>query len=167
MMGAEIAHELNEEREYLTFILNGEEFGIDILCVQEIRGWSPVTEIPNTPEYLKGVINLRGVIVPVVDLRERFTQQPQDYDSTTVVIILRAVIDTKTVVVGIVVDAVSEVYKLQQKDIKQSPDFGTHIDSRFIDGMATIQEKIIILMNAQSLLDVEELYKATLQARPA
>lgn len=165
-MAAEIARNLVDEHEYLTFILDGEEFGIDILCVQEIRGWTPVTEIPNTPDYLKGVINLRGEIVPIVDLRERFSKKAQEYDGTTVVIILRANIGDKSVVVGMVVDAVSEVYKLQQKDIKQAPDFGTNIDSRFISGMATIEDKIIILVNAQSLLDVEELYKATMQARP-
>lgn len=166
-MAAEIAQSLIQEHEYLTFILEGEEFGIDILCVQEIRGWTPVTEIPNTPEYLKGVINLRGEIVPIVDLRERFSKKAQEYDGTTVVIILRALIDEKYVVVGMVVDAVSEVYKLQQKDIKDAPNFGTNIDSRFISGMATIEDKIIILVNAQSLLDVEELYKATMQAKPA
>ena len=147
--------------EYLTFILDNEEFGVDILCVQEIKVWTPVTEIPDTPDYLKGVVNLRGVIVPIVDLRERFNRNAKDYDATTVVIILRAVIDDKTVVVGIVVDAVSEVYKVEPDAINPPPDFGSHIDSRFIKGMASIDEKIIILLDSEKLLDVEKLYCLT------
>ncbi|ARN74981.1 chemotaxis protein CheW [Oceanicoccus sagamiensis] len=150
---------MNEiEQEYLTFILDGEEFGVDILCVQELKVWSPVTEIPNTPDYLKGVVNLRGVIVPIVDLRERFDKQAIDYNATTVVIILRAVINNEQVVVGIVVDAVSDVYKVSEKDIRKAPDFGSHIDSRFIKGMAAIEEKLIILLDSDKLLDVEQLY---------
>ena len=151
----------DSDQEYLTFILDNEEFGVDILCVQEIKVWSPVTEIPNTPDYLKGVVNLRGVIVPIVDLRERFQREPLDYGATTVVIILRTNVNNNEVVVGIVVDAVSEVYKVDRKNIRQAPDFGSQIDSRFIDGIATVDEKLIILLNSEKLLDVEELYQIT------
>ncbi len=146
------------DQEYLTFILDGEEFGVDILCVQELKVWSPVTEIPNTPDYLKGVVNLRGVIVPIVDLRQRFQKQASEYSATTVVIILRAQINEKSVVMGIVVDAVSDVYKVSAKDIRKAPDFGSHIDSRFIKGMAPIDDKLIILLDSDTLLDVEQLY---------
>lgn len=166
-MEAQVFSSLNSDTEYLTFLLDGEEFGINILCVQEIRVWSPVTEIPNTPGYLKGVINLRGVIVPIVDLRERFGKISSDYSATTVVIVMRTEIAGKNVVVGIVVDAVSEVYKLEPKDIRESPDFGSNVDSRFIQGMATVDEKIIILLDAEKLMDVEELFKAAAQAVPA
>lgn len=147
------------ENEYLTFILDGEEYGVSILAVQEIRVWSTVTDMPNTPDYVKGVINLRGVIVPIVDLRERLNKSSATYNENTVVIVLKETINEQTVVVGIVVDAVSDVYKFSDKEIKSSPDFGAEIDSRFIYGMATIEEKIIIMLDAVKLLDIKELYQ--------
>jgi purine-binding chemotaxis protein CheW len=149
---------LSSDQEVLSFILDGEEFGVDILAVKEIRVWSKVTEIPNTPNYLKGVINLRGTIIPIVDLSERFQRPPKNYNDTTVVIVLHARIDVKEIVVGIVVDAVSDVYKLEKKDIRETPDFGSNIDQRFITGMATISDKMVILLNATKLLDAEHLY---------
>lgn len=158
---------LSDGKEFLTFILDNEEFGVDILSVKEIRVWTAVTEIPDTPDYLKGVINLRGVIIPIIDLRERFNKQPKEYSATTVVIVLRTDIDNKETMVGIVVDAVSEVYKVTKKDIRDAPDFGTAIDTRFLTGMATIDEKIIILMNSEKLLDAEELYSVTKQVKAA
>lgn len=145
--------------EYLTFILDGEEYGVSILAVQEIKVWSAVTDMPNTPDYVKGVINLRGVIVPIVDLRERLNKNSAEYNENTVVIVLKERISNNDVVVGVVVDAVSDVYKFSYSDIKSSPDFGSEIDSRFISGMATIDEKIIVILDAVKLLDVEELYQ--------
>lgn len=149
------------ELEYLTFMLDGEEFGIDILRVQEIRVWSPVTELPNTPSYLKGVINLRGTIVPIVDLRERFGCESLAYSDTTVTIILRTETTAKQVVVGIVVDAVSEVYKFTAKNIRPAPDLGTNIDINCMKGMAAVNDKLIILLNTEKLLDVNELYQVS------
>jgi len=146
-------------QEYLTFELGSEEYGIDILTVQEIRVWSPVTKIPDTPDFLKGVINLRGVIVPIVDLRLRFKYQAQDYSETTVVIVLKGSTDSKIRLVGIVVDAVSDVHKVSSDQEKDAPDFGRHIDSQFIKNMATIEEKIVILLNANKLLDVDSLFQ--------
>lgn len=145
--------------EYLTFMLDNEEYGVSILAVQEIKVWSAVTDMPNTPDYVKGVINLRGVIVPIVDLRERLNKRCAEYNENTVVIVLKQMINDKTVVVGIVVDAVSDVYKFTNNEIKSSPDFGSEIDSRFISGMATIDDKIIVILDAVRLLDVEELYQ--------
>ncbi|MGH1486677.1 MAG: chemotaxis protein CheW [Cellvibrionaceae bacterium] len=145
--------------EYLTFILDQEEYGVSILAVQEIRVWSAVTDMPNTPDYVKGVVNLRGVIVPIVDLRQRLNKASTEYNENTVVIILKETIDDKSIIVGIVVDAVSDVYKFSNKDVKSSPDFGSEIDSRFIHGMATVEEKIIIILDAKKLLDVKELYQ--------
>jgi len=146
------------EQEYLTFILNNEEYGVDILCVQEIRVWSKVTELPNKPEYIKGVINLRGVIIPIIDLRQRFGIEPLEYDEQTVTIILKSLDKSNPLVVGIVVDAVSEVYKFQSNAIRSAPGFGSKIDSCFIKGLATVEEKLVILLDANSLLDQEELY---------
>ncbi|WP_317931043.1 chemotaxis protein CheW [Halioxenophilus sp. WMMB6] len=153
-------------QEYLTFLLDGEEFGVDILCVQEIMVWTPVTVIPGTPDYLRGVINLRGCIVPIVDMRQRFGRAPVDYTETTVVIVLRTSDGERSVVVGLVVDAVSEVYKVASVDIKEAPDFGGHIDSRFVRGLATVDNKLIILLNATRLLNVKDLYGVVAQARP-
>lgn len=150
---------MEQEKEYLTFILNGEEFGIDILCVQELRVWSAVTELPNKPEYIKGVINLRGVIIPIIDLRQRFGFTPLEYNEQTVTIILRNPASAHPMVVGIVVDAVSEVYKFPLKSIRQPPAFGQQIDSCFLEGLASIDDKLIILLNSISLLNQDELYQ--------
>ncbi len=156
----------DQSQEYLTFLLDGEEFGVDILRVQEIMVWAPVTAIPGAPDYLRGVINLRGVIVPIVDMRQRFGREPIDYTDTTVVIVLRTSESENSVVVGVVVDAVSEVYKVEAENIKKSPNFGDHIDSRFVFGMATVDEKIIILLDAKKLLNVNDLYSVVSQVRP-
>ncbi len=150
---------IEENREFLTFVLDGEEFGLNILAVQEIRVWSPVTDIPNTPDYIKGVINLRGVIVPIIDLRKRFNKKPADHTSDNVFIILKDKSIENSVVVGVFVDRVSDVYNLSASSIKPSPDFGRDIDSQFIDGMATVDEKIIVLLDTMKLLDVRELYQ--------
>ena len=155
----------NRNQEYLSFFISGQEFAVDILSVQEIRVWSSATEIPNTPGYLKGVINLRGVIIPIVDLRERFGAAPVDYDATTVVIILHAELGGKKSVVGIVVDSVSEVHNVSEEQIRQAPDFGQFIDSRFLKGMATVDDKIITLLETNSLLDADVLYAISSQTR--
>jgi purine-binding chemotaxis protein CheW len=146
------------EQEYLTFLLQGEEYGVDILCVQEIRVWSSVTELPNKPGYIKGVINLRGVIIPIIDLRMRFGHSALDYDEQTVTIILRQQSQSRTMVVGIVVDAVSEVYKFSEKSIRQAPAFGNNIDSCFLKGLASVEDKLIILLDSDSLLNEDDLY---------
>ncbi|MFT6086613.1 MAG: purine-binding chemotaxis protein CheW [Glaciecola sp.] len=146
------------EQEYLTFMLQGEEYGVDILCVQEIRVCSEVTELPNKPNYLKGVINLRGVIIPIIDLRQRFGQRPLDYNEKTVTIILRTEEKIKPMVVGIVVDAVSEVYKFSKSAIRKAPSFGNKIDSCFLKGIASIEKKLIILLDTQTLLNEDELF---------
>lgn len=148
----------DKEQEYLTFLLQGEEYGVDILCVQEIRVWSAVTELPNKPGYIKGVINLRGVIIPIIDLRLRFGQPALDYDEQTVTIILRQQSQTRTMVVGIVVDAVSEVYKFTSQSIRRAPAFGNNIDSCFLKGLASVEEKLIILLDSDSLLNEDDLY---------
>ena len=153
-------------QEFLIFLLDGKEYGIDILRVQEIMVWSPVTEMPATPDYLKGVINLRGVIVPIIDMRLRFGQSASDYGPTTVVIVLKASDQQRSVVVGLVVDEVSEVYKVEQSDIRPAPDFGNEIESRFITAMATVESKIVMLLDASRLLDVDELYRVSSYGRP-
>jgi purine-binding chemotaxis protein CheW len=149
---------VDQEQEYLTFMLQGEEYGVDILCVQEIRVWSSITELPNKPDYIKGVINLRGVITPILDLRLRFGQQALDYNAQTVTIILRQHTNKKTNVVGIVVDAVSEVYKFNNLSIRKAPDFGNNIDRCFLKGLASVDNKLIILLDSDTLLNEDDLY---------
>ncbi|REL26582.1 chemotaxis protein CheW [Thalassotalea euphylliae] len=154
------------EQEYLTFVLSGEEFGVDILCVQEIRVLSTVTELPDKPDYLKGVINLRGVIIPIVDLRQRFGLEPLDYDDKTVTIILRSRDPAKPMVVGIIVDAVSEVYKFDLANVRKPPALGNKLDNSFLKGLAAIEEKLIILLDTATLLNEDELFSVDGQDAP-
>jgi len=143
--------------QYLTFMLAGEEYGVDILRVQEIKGWDSVATIPNTPAYIKGVFNLRGTIVPIIDLRERFGLEKLGYGPTTVVIILKVQGEKRDRIMGMVVDAVSDVYSLTADQVKASPEFGSAIDTRFVKGLATVDEKLVILLDMDLLLNSGEL----------
>lgn len=157
---ADSSHTIDAEvdtDQYLTFILNEEEYGVDILRVQEIKGWDTVTPLPNTPDYIKGVINLRGTIVPIIDLRERFCLATAEYGPMTVVIVLKVISNDKTRIMGIVVDAVSEVYNVSDEDMKPPPDFGSVVNIEYVMGLATIDEKMIIVLDIDHLLTSEEL----------
>lgn len=134
--------------EFLTFTLGKEEYGIDILAVQEIRGYDAVTRIPDSPEFVKGVINLRGTIVPVVDLRIKFKLGTVNYDAFTVMIIL----NVGTRVVGVVVDSVSDVVGLTKKQIAPPPEFGVSFNTRYLNGLATIDGRMLILVDIEKLL---------------
>lgn len=144
--------------EYLTFSLAGEEYGVDILRVQAIRGWEPVTRVPNSAFYMKGVVNLRGSIVPIIDMRERFDMEHKPYSPTTVVIVLQVEVPSGNRVMGIVVDAVSDVVNATMEDIRTTPDFGTKVNTEFISGLAAAAEgKMIMLLDVDRLLNVPEL----------
>lgn len=143
--------------QYLTFLLAGEEYGVDILRVQEIKGWDSVTRIPNTPDYVQGVINLRGTIVPIVDLRMRFHLDKLEYGPTTVVVVLRVIGEKGQRTMGIVVDGVTDVYTVAQKDVKSAPDFGDSVSSDFVKGLATMDEKMVILLDIDHLLNAGDL----------
>ena len=143
--------------QYLTFILAKEEYGVDILRVQEIKGWDSVTPIPNTPEYIKGVINLRGTIVPIIDLRQRFKMNAVEYGPMTVVIVLKIECHDRDRIMGIVVDTVSDVYDVHEDEMKPAPDFGEIVDIEFINGLATIDDKMIIILDIDHLLTGNEL----------
>jgi purine-binding chemotaxis protein CheW len=140
-------------REVLVFILGEEEYGVDILKVQEIRGYEKVTPLPASPDYLKGVVNLRGTIVPVIDLRVKFGLGNPTYDSLTVVVILR--IGSR--VIGIVVDGVSDVIRLAPGDVKAAPQLGSVVDSSFLAGLATQNERMILLLDIEKFLSSGEL----------
>ena len=141
------------ENQYLTFILDEEEFGVDILSVQELRGWESATPMPNTPDWIEGVINLRGVIVPIVCLRKRFGLAHREPSPTTVVIIVKVTADDKERVLGIVVDAVSEVYNINVSDLQGAPNMNGAISVEFIKGLATIDEKMVILLDIGRLVN--------------
>ena len=135
-------------REYLTFRLDQEEYGIDILKVQEIRGYEPPTRIANAPEFIKGVVNLRGTIVPIIDMRLKFNCAQADYNSFTVVIIL----NLQKRIVGIVVDSVSDVMELKPDDIKAAPDIESVIDNGCIMGLGSVTERMLILLDIEKLM---------------
>lgn len=139
--------------QFLTFMLAGEEYGVDILRVQEIKGWENATEIPNTPEYIEGVMNLRGTIVPIVDLRSRFELERVEYGNTTVVIVLKIKSEDSEKTIGFVVDAVSDVYNVTEEQMKPSPDFGNSVSTEFVSGLATVDEKMLILLDIDHLID--------------
>ncbi|MBL1432420.1 MAG: chemotaxis protein CheW [Gammaproteobacteria bacterium] len=138
--------------QYLTFILADEEYGVDILRVQEIKGWDSVTPIPNTPVFIKGVINLRGTIVPIIDLRQRFGLEQTVYGKLTVVIVLKVVSETGERVMGIIVDAVSDVYNVTDEEMKPPPDFGSIVSIDYVKGLATVGEKMVIVLDIDHLL---------------
>jgi len=142
--------------QYLTFILAGEEFAIDILRVHEIKGWDKVTTLPGTPDYIKGVINLRGMIVPIVDLRKRFNLPEIVYGSTTVVIVLKVPGEQHDRIMGIIVDAVSDVYSLQYDSIRPAPEMKGAMDSRFVSGLITINEQMVVVMDIDALMNSTE-----------
>jgi purine-binding chemotaxis protein CheW len=139
--------------QYLTFALGGEEYGVAILNVQEIKGVSTVTPIPNTPAYVKGVMNLRGTIVPVIDLRLRLGMPASDYGPFTVIVVLA--VGTK--IVGTIVDAVSDVLTIPTADVQPTPSFGTAVDLRFIAGIAHANEKLVVLLDVDTMLRHDEL----------
>ena len=140
-------------REVLVFVLGKEEYGVDILKVQEIRGYEKVTPIPAAPAYLKGVVNLRGIIVPVIDLRIKFGMADPKYDSFTVVIILRLA----TRVIGMVVDGVSDVMELHAAEIQPAPDMGSLLAESFLLEIATHDDRMVMLVDIDKLLETREL----------
>jgi purine-binding chemotaxis protein CheW len=134
--------------EFLAFTLGKEEYGIDILKVQEIRGYEAVTRIANSPDFIKGVVNLRGIIVPIVDMRIKFQLGEPTYDQFTVVIIL----NISGRVVGMVVDSVSDVITLGPEQIKPAPEMGTTFDSDYLIGLGTLDERMLILVDIDKLM---------------
>jgi purine-binding chemotaxis protein CheW len=136
-----------ETRQYLTFSLAGEEYGVDILKVQEIRGWSPITPIPNMPSFLKGVMNLRGTVVPVVDLRVKLGMSEVVPSAFTVIIVVRV----GSRATGLLVDAVSDVLSIGEADVEQPPDFGV-LGPSVLKGTARIADKLVVLLDIDSVL---------------
>jgi len=139
-------------REVLAFTLGNEEYGVDILKVQEIRGYEKTTQIANAPEYIKGLVNLRGIIVPIIDMRIKFMLGTPTYDEFTVVIIL----NIGSRVVGMVVDSVSDVTTLTADQIKPAPSMGTSVDTDYLIGLGVIDERMLILLDIDKMMSSHE-----------
>jgi purine-binding chemotaxis protein CheW len=146
-------HTEADSREFLSFVLGSEHYALDIMSVKEIRGYEAVTKIANAPPFIKGVINLRGDIVPIVDLRLKFEVGEATYNEFTIVIML----NVAQRIVGIVVDGVSDVIRLADDEIRPAPDFGVAFDSRYLLGLVPIEDHMVILVNIESLISSDEL----------
>lgn len=142
-----------EAREYLTFRLDQEEYGIDILKVQEIRGYEPPTRVANAPDFIKGVVNLRGTIVPIVDMRLKFNCSKAEYNAFTVVIIL----NLRSRIVGVVVDSVSDVMELPAESIKAAPEIDSVIDSAAVLGLGSLGDRMLILLDIERLMSAPDM----------
>ena len=143
--------------KYLTFTLAEEEYGIGILKIKEIIGMMPITTVPQTPEFVKGVINLRGKVIPVIDLRLRFGIGEIDYTERTCIIVVEIDAQAGTVLIGIVVDSVSEVLNVKGEEIEDTPTFGTKLDTEYILGMAKMEGGVKILLDIDRVLNTEEI----------
>lgn len=145
------------EGKYLTFNLADEAYGIGILKVKEIIGMLPVTSVPQTPDFVKGVINLRGKVIPVVDLRARFGMAEMEYNERTCIIVVEIDGQTGTILMGIVVDSVSEVLNIKGEDIESAPAFGARLDTNYIFGMAKMEGGVKILLDIDRVLNADEI----------
>ncbi|MFN0073615.1 MAG: chemotaxis protein CheW [Chloroflexota bacterium] len=143
--------------QFLTFQLGDELYGVDILRVQELKGYTAVTKIPNTPNYIKGVMNLRGTIVPIVELRTTFGMATVDYTLLSVIV----VVVVRDRIIGLVVDSVSDVLNIGAKDIQAPPEFGAKVDVSFLSGIAKCGDKLVALLNIDRLLSESEMQKVT------
>lgn len=144
--------------QYLTFGIGRENYGVRILSVQEIRGWEAVCRIPNTPEYMKGVLNLRGTAVPVIDMRLRMSEKEPEYDATTVVIVLRAKMNGHERIAGIVVDDVSDVMNARSDEIRKTPDFGDRVNTEFIKGLVDVGGEMVMLFDVDNFMKHPDIY---------
>ena len=147
----------DREGKYLTFSLADEEYGIGILKIKEIIGMMPVTTVPQTPEFVKGVINLRGKVIPVVDLRLRFKMESIDYTERTCIIVVEIEGQSDIVLIGIVVDSVSEVLNIKSEDIENTPTFGAKLNTDYILGMAKMEGGIKILLDIDKILSNQDI----------
>ncbi len=154
---------LDPASQYLAFALGEEQYGIELLKVQEIKGYSAVTPIPNTPEHIKGVMNLRGSVIPIIDLRIRFGMPKVEYTQFNVII----VINVGAKIMGLLVDAVSDVLNVTAADHRPAPDFGSRADTRFISGIVSSGDRIAVLLDIARLLSDEELAAAQLTVENA
>ncbi len=156
-MGQAIRRMTIKEGKYLTFMLAKETYGVGILKVKEIIGMMPVTSVPRTPNFIKGVINLRGKVIPIIDLRLKFSMESIPYDDRTCIIVVEIDSDESTVLIGIVVDSVSEVLNIKSEEIEETPTFGSKLDTAYILGMAKMDGGVKILLDIDKVLSTTEI----------
>jgi purine-binding chemotaxis protein CheW len=147
-MKALAASKVQESQQYLTFLLEDQEYGLEIFKIREIRGYAPITPIPNVPAHVRGVMNLRGTVLPVIDLRMKFRLPQVEYNKFTVIVI--ATVADK--IVGLLVDAVSDVLTVEQDAMRDAPDFGAAVDTRYINGVFQSRERLTVALNLEELL---------------
>ena len=147
-MKALAASKAQESQQYLTFLLEDQEYGLEIFKIREIRGYAPITPIPNVPAHVRGVMNLRGTVLPVIDLRMKFRLPQVEYNKFTVIVI--ATVADK--IVGLLVDAVSDVLTVEQDAMRDAPDFGAAVDTRYINGVFQSRERLTVALNLEELL---------------
>jgi purine-binding chemotaxis protein CheW len=152
-MKALVESKVQESQQFLTFLLEDQEYGLEIFKIREIRGYAPITPIPNVPPHVRGVMNLRGTVLPVIDLRRKFKLPAVEYNKYTVIVI--ATVADKTV--GLLVDAVSDVLMVPKDSIRAAPDFGSAVDTRFINGVFQSKERLTVALNLEELLTESEL----------
>lgn len=152
-MNAAATNQVQESQQFLTFLLEEQEYGLEIFKIREIRGYAPITPIPNVPAHVRGVMNLRGTVLPVIDLRMKFHLPQVEYNKFTVIVI--ATVANKTV--GLLVDAVSDVLTVALDAIREAPDFGAAVDTRFINGVFQSREHLAVALNLEELLTESEL----------
>ena len=148
---------ITEIRQYLTFKLGSEEFGVRVIKVREIMGIQQITAVPQTPDYLKGVINLRGKVIPVIDLRLKFGLAALEYTQRTCIVVVQVEGEAGPILVGLIVDGVSEVLNLTSSDIEDTPDFGSKMTTDFILGMAKLKGKVKILLDIDRVVSAQEM----------
>ncbi len=147
---------LTREGKYLTFSLGNEEYGIYILKIKEIMGMMPITSVPQTPDFVKGVINLRGKVIPVVDLRLKFGMEPVEYTDRTCIVVVEISDKNTNILIGCVVDSVSEVLSIKEDDIEDTPEFGSRVDTDYLLGMAKLNHGVKILLDIGKVLSADE-----------
>ena len=148
-----VANQALDSQQFLTFLLEDQEYGLEIFKIREIRGYAPITPIPNVPAHVRGVMNLRGTVLPVIDLRMKFRLPAVEYNKYTVIVF--ATVGDKTV--GLLVDAVSDVLMVPKDTIREAPDFGSAVDTRFINGVFQSKERLTVALNLEELLTESEL----------
>lgn len=156
-IGKALNHIAEKDNKYLTFSLEDEEYGIGILKIKEIIGMMQITTVPQTPEFVKGVINLRGKVIPVIDLRQKFDMEPMAYNERTCIIVVEIESIKGMVMIGIVVDSVSEVLNISSENIEATPTFGTKLNTDYILGMAKLEGGVKILLDIDRVLNSEEI----------
>jgi len=146
-----------QDGKHLTFSLGKEEYGLPILKVKEIIGMMEITHVPQTPDFIKGVVNLRGKIIPIMDLRLKLAMQEREYNERTCIIVVEVKINDAKRLMGIVVDTVSEVINIQQNDIEPPPEYQTKVDKGFLTGMGKIKGKVVMLLNIEQIVNCNEM----------